>query len=67
MQLDHVDLGAAPTHRGADAAPRFLRPQVRGHVVARQEVGLQLARRRLARVCEAGTVGSGSDRTLVLV
>ena len=55
MELDHVDLRVVPTCWRVGAALHFLLLQVRGHVVVREEHGLQLAHIRQGGIC--GTQG----------
>lgn len=55
MEFDDVDLTVGPGYRCLGAALHFLSLQVRGHVVVREEHGLQLARSRLVWICEIET------------
>lgn len=67
MELDHVDLRVVPTCWRVGAALHFLLLQVRGHVVVREEHGLQLAHIGQGGICKIrghreffSEVGSGS-------
>lgn len=67
MELDHVDLKVVPTCWRVGAALHFLLLQVRGHVVVREEHGLQLAHIGQGGICKIrghreffSEVGSGS-------
>lgn len=51
MELDHVDLRVVPTCWRIGATLQFLLLQVRGHVVVREEHGLQLAHIRQGGIC----------------
>lgn len=59
MELDHVDFGAGPTCCSAGAALHFLRLQLRGQVVVREEHGLQLAHIRQSVICNMGSKQEG--------